>query len=338
MYFLPVGQGDATVIQCPSGDLTLYDWGSNTASRARFWTGTELKEYLKDSFKLIKNIVVTHHHFDHYSLLQQTFGDATKLPGLLNIYMPCTADVKWVKDAKFGGKAKVFNKGEPCGPIKGSPCGALKLCPEGDEVTIEVLAANMGGCKKGTENLDSIVTKLTRGKLSILLSGDFEGSPQQTMVDFYTKQEPNPLPSVVYQAAHHGAIRLANTAEWLNAIAPKAVVSSGVPWYQYGHPRCDMFDGLTKLCEPDPDDPKSKKKCPYDGSSTQNIYTCGISKKDFKPRPNKKAIYTTVPDGCKMNLIEVESTAVSGWKITRTQMDQKRIKQDDKTSKTPEDD
>ena len=29
VYALPVGQGDAQVIQCPDGTLSLYDMGSN---------------------------------------------------------------------------------------------------------------------------------------------------------------------------------------------------------------------------------------------------------------------------------------------------------------------
>ncbi len=41
-YFLPVGQGDTTVIQCPEGQLGIYDMGSTSRASSRFWKADKL--------------------------------------------------------------------------------------------------------------------------------------------------------------------------------------------------------------------------------------------------------------------------------------------------------
>ena len=44
MYILPVGQGDAHVIQCPTGEIAIVDMG-RTKGR-EFWTETNIKSFL----------------------------------------------------------------------------------------------------------------------------------------------------------------------------------------------------------------------------------------------------------------------------------------------------
>ena len=42
IYSLPVGQGDAHVIQCPSGHLTIVDMGTST-KRGGFWDAQNIQ-------------------------------------------------------------------------------------------------------------------------------------------------------------------------------------------------------------------------------------------------------------------------------------------------------
>ncbi len=330
VYFLPVGQGDATAIRCPDGSLNLYDWGSNTASRKNFWAAKELRCYLKGSIGDITSIVVTHHHCDHYNLLPDTLNEPRELEKLKNIYISCkeanmkSALTDWVKkinDFRTDEnrnlkkteqhelmKVELINDGEPCGPIKTKAgvehksCGQIDLCSEKTvDVYVDVLAANMGGaCTDGSHlNEASIVTKITFEKISILLSGDFEDPTptedakyhQWAMSDYYNNDDTKPdLKSTIYHAAHHGATYRANKEVWLKGIAPKAVVSSGDPHYHYGHPRCKLFDPRLK---------NVKSLCQHDascpkGSKKQNTYTCGDENGPSEIKDNKLAIYTTV--------------------------------------------
>ncbi len=332
VYFMPIGQGDAAVIQCPGGSLNVYDWGSSNERDDRFWAGPELRDYLDGRIGDIRTIVVTHHHWDHYSLLPDTFPSEDELSGLENIYIACTEDnmapvmAEWVDDINGHSKLRLFNGGDHCG-TNDVECGTLDVCP-GDDVETFVMTANMeGGCPAdGNRNIDSIVTKFSFGGLIILMPGDFEDptsdadadGPQKEMVEYYGSE----LVTPVYHVAHHGATNLANKLVWLEGVAPDAIVASGDAWYEYGHPRCLMIDRLLddvgSLCEPG-------SSCP-DGSSIQDTYTCGLSTTEFETRTgNTHAIYTTTPDQSNMNLIEVASTG-SSWTITHTSVAQKKGK------------
>ena len=44
MYILPVGQGDAHVIQCPKGEISIIDMGS---SGHAFWNKERVREFLQ---------------------------------------------------------------------------------------------------------------------------------------------------------------------------------------------------------------------------------------------------------------------------------------------------
>ena len=66
IYALPIGQGAARVIQCPSGTLNIFDMGTSDDSTAGFWYTNEVRNFLNGNFHLIRNIILTHNHFDHY--------------------------------------------------------------------------------------------------------------------------------------------------------------------------------------------------------------------------------------------------------------------------------
>ena len=58
----PVGQGDAQVIECPDGLLTVVDLGVNKFEK----TNINLRDYFRGKYDKIQNIVITHNHEDHY--------------------------------------------------------------------------------------------------------------------------------------------------------------------------------------------------------------------------------------------------------------------------------
>lgn len=93
IYALPVGQGDTNVIQCPSGELTVFDMGSsdynwdNPDPTSRFMTPDDILQFFGNQRNNIQNIFITHNHYDHYVLLVRTFNLTNPLPGLENMYM-----------------------------------------------------------------------------------------------------------------------------------------------------------------------------------------------------------------------------------------------------------
>ena len=50
MYILPVGQGDAHVIQCPTGEVSIIDMGTSTGQTCGFWRENEIIKFLGPNF------------------------------------------------------------------------------------------------------------------------------------------------------------------------------------------------------------------------------------------------------------------------------------------------
>ena len=204
VYALPVAQGDANVIQCPDGTLTLYDFGTSSDDVDRFWVGPELQTFFGSNTGLITNIIATHQHWDHYRLLPDTFPDGSTLNGLQNIYISCTANdmattmADWVTAINGDALVRTFNNGGQCGPV-GPACGTIDVCPNDAGITAQVMAANLGQhcIDGGNKNMDSIVMKLTHGSVSYMLPGDFEDEtpdweedgPQKWMADFLRSRD-----------------------------------------------------------------------------------------------------------------------------------------------------
>ncbi|KAK2166185.1 hypothetical protein LSH36_41g13101 [Paralvinella palmiformis] len=323
------GQGDANVIQCPDGILTLFDFGSNNDDADRFWVGPEMQDFFADKAGLIRNIIVSHQHWDHYRLLPDTFPASSTLTGLENIYISCTAAdmaqtmVDWVNAINGTHLLREFNAGGKCGPI-GPSCGTIDVCPNDPEITLQVMAANLGQhCTDGgNKNIDSIVVKLTWGSISVLLPGDFEDEtsdwgeegPQKLMVDYYGSQ----LDVTITELCHHGSSYSSNKPVWRDAVRPEVLFASGDPWFQYQHPRCDVFDSyityVGTVCKPlaAPTDPlycgENLLPDPQPGETLQDTYTCGFNNETFTTRTgNEYAFYTTVPDETRINLIDIST-------------------------------
>ena len=338
IYKLPTGQGGAHIIQCPDGDLTVFDQGANDEGDPRFMQGTHIQQFLTGQTGRVRNVVFSHNHLDHYNMIANTFPNSASIPNLQNIYISCTANdmasgiSSWVTAVGGSSKVRTFNNGGMCGPV-GPSCGDIPLCPNSAGVRGQVLAANLGQhCTDGgNKNMDSIYLKISYGSFSAHLQGDFEDEttsatedgPHQWLVDFYGSQ----LQATVYSLSHHGASTYANKGIIRNAVRPKAVWSNGNPWYSYYHPRCVLFDefiNLGSLCKPGVTDTSSQYYCGahiYPSVPTsqrvQTTYTCGGSTEADRQQRNNNdwAFYTTVPDQQNINIIKL-STNGNSWGFT----------------------
>ena len=242
VFVMPVGQGDCTLIQCPNGNIIIFDCGSRGGNRLEAY---QIKSWLGDQIDRVSHIFISHSDIDHHIFLPDIFCDEVDnkfvvIGGELDDYSSTNSQYRrtydWLK--KFDSKRQlvIINNGDGC---IGTNCfkTPLDLCL-GGIYKFYILAANIGP----TSNEKSIVMKIVAPDgWSMLLSGDMEGSASEQIVTAYG----NGLQSQVYQMSHHGASRLANKAEWIEAINPVyAFASSG---YNYGnchHPRCDTIERL----------------------------------------------------------------------------------------------
>ena len=231
VFALPVGQGDCTIIQCPNGNIIVYDCGSAGGDRL---TAYGVERWLDTSIDRVSYILITHPHADHHSYLPEISWNYTTLRGIiiggqLDNYVGDTRN--WLNNNI--NRVHLVNNGQRC--IGNNPVCAVNIntgtnfC-NNQNYQFSILAANV----RNNPNQMSIVMRVAFGGWSMLLSGDMEG----TALNDITNQLGGGLQSVVYKMSHHGATR-ANTAQWVSQINPRyAFASSG---YNYGicrHPTC----------------------------------------------------------------------------------------------------
>ena len=87
-------------------------------------------------------------------------------------------------------------------------------------------------------NNNSVVLRLTWGKVSFLLPGDIEAIVEEQLV-----RDGQPLASMVFKVPHHGA-DTSSSAGFLDAVAPRlAVISVGAD-NRFGHPAPEVLQRL----------------------------------------------------------------------------------------------
>lgn len=240
VYALPVGQGDCTIIQCPSsGQLVINDCGSTGGNGL---DAQGVRDYLGARVSDITAIFISHANSDHFNYLPLITNSMNMnirsviIGGVLGDYPSSIRN--WLND--FSTRLQTISGGSQCiGDCMVT--GSINFCNNVD-VNFNILAANV----RGTPNEKSIVLKVSAGTFSILLPGDMEGPASIAIASNPTVS--TELQSFVYKIAHHGASRLANQPEWLAPIRPvQAFASSAYNYRNCRHPRCETINRLQNL-------------------------------------------------------------------------------------------
>lgn len=244
IFALPVGQGDCTIIQCPNGNIVVFDCGTSGGNRI---TADEVASWLGNSgINRVVAIFVTHSNRDHYNYLpviqwNTVSTNAVIIGGALGNY-PAGTIRNWLTGWDTIGKLFTVGNGQSS---PGSCIGNCVVNTNTDfcsdqNIKFSILATNVGS----TANQKSIVMKIVVGKWSMMLSGDMEGDASSEIAN----QLGAGLQSLVYKMSHHGASTLANMVTWLTPIAPQfAFASSGFNFGNCRHPRCETINRLLSL-------------------------------------------------------------------------------------------
>ena len=249
VFALPVGQGDCTVIQCPNGNIIVFDCGSSGGPVRMLNQGIE--KWLGTSINRVVAILISHPNADHFNYLPyigwnpMSIG-AVIIGGTVQSYeMRGQAIGDWIN--KWSNAGKLFTIGAKHSKPPSSCIGncdvstGTNFCSDSN-IQFNILAANNGTAS--TSNQQSIVMKMVVGGWSMLLSGDMEGQASLNIASQLGAQ----LQSVVYKMSHHGASRKANMNGWLTLIKPTfAFASSGYNYGRCKHPTCTTIDRLLNL-------------------------------------------------------------------------------------------
>ena len=216
--FLDVGQGDATFIQTSTGFQILIDGGKGSRVLRK------LSDVMPSSDRTIDMIVVTHADTDHYG------GLSDILKRFKVDYVVHTNEQKdsrlWREFLKLVEKenAKEVHLNSPKQLLLSDGTMIRFLWPWG-----EIAESNAG----------SIITHITKGDNSILITGDAPKEVEKLMIKTFGKS----LQSKILQAGHHGS-KTSTASEFLSIVNPEFVIVSAGLNNNHGHPHESVVETI----------------------------------------------------------------------------------------------
>lgn len=215
VYYIDVGQGDATLIIAPNGEKFLIDAGEDEMA----------VEYLqKYNITKLDYVMFTHYDSDHIG-----GGDEVlEYCEVGTVIKPnCTPH------NQMGKNLLVDIENEGSTVIHPEPGHIIEM----GDVKLEFLVSSTDLPSDANEK--SLCMMLTFGKNKFLFTGDAENEREAEMIENYGKK----LDADVYKAGHHGANN-ASTAELMALVTPDYAIFSCGTGNKYGHPTAGAIDRI----------------------------------------------------------------------------------------------
>jgi competence protein ComEC len=222
VVFLDVGQGDAIFIETPSGKQVLIDGGpSETQVLAQL--GNQMPFWDRS----LDLVVLTHPDADHVNGLVPVL-EQYRVAAVLHRQIELDSETYAYWLALVEAEGAVVYEGQ---------AGLRLTLDEGLEMTV----LHPGTQTWEGANDNSVVTRLTYGDVSLLLTGDIEAEVEEGLV-----RDAAPLASTILKAAHHGSCS-STTQVFLDAVDPELVVISVGVDNRFGHPCDEVLERLDDL-------------------------------------------------------------------------------------------
>lgn len=250
VYFIDVGQGDATLLISPTQKTMLIDAGPPDAASRIEAVLSEL------GIRDLDHVLVTHYDADHVGGLNALMLGPDGKKG--------TQDDHLIKEALWdrGGTSKNFSYRSARErfvafhkPLDGSSADSFPSIDLGGGVKVKVVTTN-GVVMTSTgkreqvnclddENCRSLGTMVTIGSFRLWTAGDLTGGGIDTP-DIETTLAKHIGKVDVYRAHHHGS-RTSSNSKLLEAMVPQVVVVSAGKDNRYCHPSRDFLTDIFGL-------------------------------------------------------------------------------------------
>jgi len=220
LYFLDIGQGDATFIVLPGGPKILIDGGPDKSVLG------EIDKVLKPGDRYVDIVFLTHPQLDHFGGLISVL-ERYKV-GLF-IYNGTEGE-----GGSWDGLVATLNKA-------GTPVVVLSA---GDTLTymdnnFDILSPNREFLVSSEVNDTTLVAKLNSQGLKSLFTGDIGFAVENNLVEFYD------VDADILKVPHHGS-KYSSGSKFLAEVSPSVSVIQ-VGKNRYGHPTEESIYRLRKV-------------------------------------------------------------------------------------------
>jgi competence protein ComEC len=225
---IDVGQGDASLVQFPSGKALLIDAGPKTFT---YDAGERIVvPFLKRTVRRLDGLLVTHPHSDH-------------LGGVESVLRSIPVDM--VLDAGQEGQSSIYRGYRRALRELGIPRVRLRAGDTinlFDEARVFVLHPTSRFVQRDSLhfvrnfNNGSVVLKIVYGKAGLLLVGDAEDPSETQMLLVYDGF----LKSDFIKVGHHGSIT-SSGEEFIEAVKPQYAAISVGAVNKFGHPSTEVI-------------------------------------------------------------------------------------------------
>lgn len=237
--FLDVGQGDAAVIETPSGKVIVVDGGGQPFFPREAWERRRktydvgervLVPYLKyRGIRQIDYLVITHGDADHIGGLLAVAKQFPIRHVIRNFHLPGTRLEQELMAVLRENGARIHRVAMGSGWV---------LEPGVSWQFLNPVEKNGEGRKSASTNNDSVVFLLTAYGRRVLMTGDMEEEAEGRLTTEWK------APSVdVLKVAHHGS-RTSSNERWLDTIQPAMAVISVGRENRFGHPSPEVLERL----------------------------------------------------------------------------------------------
>jgi competence protein ComEC len=228
LTMLDVGQGEALLLQVPTGRAVLIDAGP---SSARFDSGERVvaPALWASGARRIDYLAFTHPDADH-------IGGATALAGLFG-----------PREVWEGAPVPADDKRQALKDAAGRRRAGWRQLQRDDRiefggVSLEVLHPPMPDWeRRRVRNDDSLVVRVRYGEAELLLTGDVSAQ-----VEALLPIEPDRWPLRVLKVAHHGS-RSSSSIDFLRRYAPQVALVSAGEGNPFGHPSPEVLRRLADI-------------------------------------------------------------------------------------------
>lgn len=237
--FLDVHQGDCTIIRTAE-KIVMIDAGDDNRDAAKRYIIPYLK---KEGIKHIDLAIITHPHRDHFG----GFIDLLSAVSFGEFYYSTDEGAGAEETSKAGNDAVIYNsmldiiKEKNIPYVKAKAGDKLDL---GKGIKTEILYCHAGAKAepntdpyKVNQNENSIIMKVTAGKISYLFTGDAEKNAENAVVQAH----PNKLKSTVLKSGHHGS-KTSSSHAFLDLVTPTYATISAGKGNSFGHPTDEILN------------------------------------------------------------------------------------------------